>query len=106
MHGEGEEDLIEGGPAHRDVLDGGALLVQDPQRLHQAGAAVVHRYVGAAGGNVDPWTVTEFGQHFGDRREVVSVVDVHLDHVVPGAGLQLRGRTGGDHLAVGDDDDV
>jgi hypothetical protein len=31
---------------------------------------------------------------------------VHLDHVVPGAGLQLCGRTGGDHLAVVDDDDV
>ena len=34
------------------------------------------------------------------------VADVHLDHVVPSAGLQVRGRAGGDHRAVVDDDDV
>jgi len=82
------------------------VAVQDPQRVHQTAAAVVHRHVGATPRDVNPWIVTDLGQHVGDRREVVSVADVHLDHVVPGAGLQVRGRTGGDHFAVVDDDDV
>ena len=37
---------------------------------------------------------------------MAGVADVHLDHIVPGTGLQLRGGTGGDHRAVVDDDDV
>jgi hypothetical protein len=90
----------------RDVLDGDALAVQDPQRVHQAAAAVVHRHVGAMLGDVSPRIVTDPAQHAGDRREVPGVADVHFDHVVAGAGLQLRGRAGGDHPAVVDDDDM
>src|SRR5215510_3342042 len=34
LGGEGEEDLIEGGPSQRDVFDGGAAVIQGPHGLH------------------------------------------------------------------------
>src|SRR5262252_5581268 len=54
LRGEGEEDLIERGAPQRDVLDGGAVVVQGPHGLHQAARPVVHRDRHPAGGAVDP----------------------------------------------------
>src|SRR5579859_7318790 len=104
LPGEGEEDLVERRPAQRDVLDGDAEAVQDPQHVHEAAAAVVHRHAGATLHGVGPRIAADPGQHVPDRREVTGVADVYLDHVVAGPGLQLRGRAGCDHLAVVDDD--
>src|SRR6266540_3772192 len=106
LAGEGEEHLVQRGPPQRDVLDRHADAVQGTHGLHQPAGPVLHRNRRPVHGEVGPGIAADGGQHRSHLRERRGVADVDLDHVIAGAGLQLRRCAGGDHRAVVDDDDV
>jgi len=104
--GEGQEDVVEGGPpqsqVHRDDLGG----IQGAQGRHQVGNRVADRDGDLGAGLVDDRrAAADAGQR---RRGPVQLGGAHLyrDQVAAEPGLELSGGAGGDHLAPVDDDAV
>ena len=104
--GQGEEHVVERGPAQTDVVDGDPGVVELAQDLDQGlGAALrvdgqlagvlVQRDLPTAARSEDP----------GGALKVVAAMDDHLDPLPAELRLQLVGRAPGDDLAVVDDRD-
>src|SRR5581483_5119125 len=105
--GEGEEDLVEGRAAQRDVVDGDAAVVQQAHGLHEAVGAGVDRDRQSAGGAVDVgFGHAETVEHTRCARQLLVVACVDLDDVVARSGLELVGGPVGDDPAVVDDHDA
>ena len=106
MPGQGEEHVVERGPAQADVVDGDPCLVEVAQDLDerlraalgldgQLARVLVEGDLPAAAG----------GQDRGRALEVVAAMDDHLDPLAAQLGLELVGRAARDDLAVVDDGD-
>ena len=64
---EGEEDLVERGPAQGYVLDGDAEVVHCAYRVHQSPGAIVDGHRDAVRGAVDPCFLAHAAEGLGDR---------------------------------------
>src|SRR5262245_21892238 len=105
--GQGEEDLVERGPAQPDVVDLDAEAVDGPDGLVHDGPPALDGHGEAAGGLVDARVArAQRGQGLGQAGQVAHLVGVQLDDVAPGEGLELAGGALGDDPAVVDDDDL
>ena len=104
--GEGEEDIVEGGPAQRQVRDRDLRVVQRPHRVDERRGPR-----GGRDGEVAPVAVdlrrlgTERGEGGDDPVHVARVFHPDFEHVAPELRLELVRRTPGDDPTVVDDHD-